>query len=69
MKQMYDTNQSFKDYVDKYIAKEGVSLQTALSHAMIRNYADYLVERGGAETVLPNMWGSAGAARENMADI
>ena len=69
MKDLYDTNDDFKSYVDKYIAKESVSLNTALSRAMVRNYAEYLMERGAKETELPNMWGSAGAAHENMTEI
>lgn len=69
MKQMYDANQNFRDYVDKYMRKEQIDLDTALSHAMVRNYAEYLKERGESETKLPNMWGSAGAAHENMTDI
>jgi hypothetical protein len=55
--------------VDKYIAKENVPLQTALSHRIVKNYAEYLMERGNGEAKLPNMWGSAGAAHENMAEI
>ena len=69
MDELYQNNEDFKVYVDKYIAKENVPLQTALSHRIVRNYAEYLVERGSGEVKLPNMWGSAGAAHENMADI
>ena len=69
MDELYQNNEDFKVYVDKYIAKENVPLQTALSHRIVRNYAEYLIERGNGEVKLPNMWGSAGAAHENMADI
>ena len=69
MDELYQNNEDFKVYVDKYIAKENVPLQTALSHRIVRNYAEYLVERGNGEVKLPNMWGSAGAAHENMAEI
>ena len=60
MEEFYNTNADFKAYVDKYIVKESVSLNTALSHKIVRNYAEYLMERGAKETELPNMWGSAG---------
>ena len=66
---MYERNEDFKRYVDRYMASNSVSLQTALSHAMVRNYAEYLIERGAKETDLPNMWGSAGDAHDNVAEI
>lgn len=66
---MYGTNEDFTAYVDKYMAKEGITLEAALQHKVVRNYAEYLKERGAQETELPNMWGSAGAAHENMAEI
>lgn len=69
MDELYQNNEDFKVYVDKYMAKEQIGLQTALSHRIVRNYAEYLMERGAKETELPNMWGSAGAAHENMAEI
>ena len=69
MDELYQNNEDFKAYVDKYIAKENVPLQTALSHRIVKNYAEYLMERGNGEVKLPNMWGSAGAAHENMAEI
>ena len=69
MNTLYSLNEDFRAYVDKYMTKEQIGLQTALSHAMVRNYAEYLMERGNGEVKLPNMWGSAGAAHENMAEI
>jgi hypothetical protein len=63
---MYGTNEDFTAYVDKYMAKEGITLEAALQHKVVRNYAEYLKERGGAEAALPNMWTSAGAAHENV---
>lgn len=67
--EMYTTNADFKSYVDKYMRKEAIDLETALSHAMVQNYARYLIDRGQGETKLSNMWGSAGAPHENMAEI
>lgn len=69
MNMLYSLNEDFRAYVDKYMAKEQIGLQTALSHRIVRNYAEYLMERGNGEVKLPNMWGSAGAAHENMAEI
>lgn len=69
MEELYRNNYDFKRYVDKYIAKEKVSLQQALNHAVVRSYAEYLAEHGEGETKLRNMWGkTAGAAHENVAE-
>ena len=66
---MYERNEDFKRYVDRYMVNNSVSLQTALSHAMVRNYVEYLIKRGRDEIKLPNMWGSAGDAHDNVAEI
>jgi hypothetical protein len=36
--------------------KEEIDLETALSHAMVQNYANYLMDRGEAEPTLRNLW-------------
>jgi len=69
MNMLYCLNEDFRAYVNKYMAKEQIGPQTALSHRIVRNYAEYLLERGAKEIELPNMWGSAGATHENMAEI
>lgn len=42
-KALYDTNADFRDYVDKYCAHhsegKGISLEEALEHRIVRNYA------------------------------
>ena len=52
---MYGTNEDFTAYVDKYMAKEGITLEAALQHKVVQSYAEYLKERGAQETELPNM--------------
>jgi hypothetical protein len=54
--EMYQTNADFNLYVNKYMRKEEVDLETALSHAMVQNYANYLMDRGEAEPTLRNLW-------------
>ena len=44
--QMFDKNQDFRDYVEKYIFKRHVTIAEALKHAMVRNYALYLAGKG-----------------------
>lgn len=41
---LYDTNNDFKNYVEKYIFKHHVTLEEALKHVMVREYAKYLME-------------------------
>lgn len=76
MEELYRNNYDFKTYVDKYVVSMshatngGISLQQALDHAEVRNYAEYLIERGEGETKLRNMWGkTAGAAHDNVAEV
>lgn len=54
--EMYSTNADFKVYVDKYLKKHEIDLETALTHQMVKNYAAYLKDRGEMEQVLPNLW-------------
>lgn len=46
MKNLYQTNKDFKDYVDryskKYVEGRSIPVEEALEHAMVRNYAEYL---------------------------
>ena len=69
MYELYMSNADIHRYVDRYIAKERISIDTALTHAVVQNYAAYVLDRGDTEHKLPNMWGSAGAPHENMAEI
>lgn len=54
--EMYTTNADFKRYVNAYMKQERKDLETALSHAMVQNYANYLMDRGEAEPTLRNLW-------------
>lgn len=62
----YNDNEAIKTFVDKYMVKEGLSLEEALSHRVVIEYAKYITDRNGEETKLRNMWGSAGAPHENV---
>ena len=48
LKEMYETNAEFRGYVDRYCNpySEGkkITVEEALTHAMVRNYAAYLEE-------------------------
>ena len=69
MYELYMSNSDIHRYVDRYIAKERISIEEALKHKVVVEYAKYVIDRGEGEHKLPNMWGSAGAPHENMAEI
>lgn len=56
MKELYETNADFKRYVDAYMKKERKDLETVLSHHTVKDYAEYLKDRGDDEPALRNLW-------------
>ena len=47
MKDMYDNNKKFNEYVDKYSKKDGfIFVEYALKCMMVQNYAEYLINEG-----------------------
>ena len=36
MKEFYDNNKDFKDYVDKYCKQYGITVKEALTHEIVR---------------------------------
>ena len=44
MSQLYATSEDFKLYVDKYCTKSNKSVEEALKDAVVREYADYLLQ-------------------------
>jgi len=45
-KQLYENNEAFRSYVDRYCKKYDVTVAIALEHRIVRNYAEFLVEEG-----------------------
>ena len=41
IKALYRVNEEFKEYVRKYASKDGLLIEEALKHAVIRNAAEY----------------------------
>lgn len=68
LNEMYENDAAFRRYVDRYAVSNHTDLETALTHKMVQNYAEYLKSRGESEIALANMWAgeSAGAAHENV---
>lgn len=67
--ELYMSNSDIHRFVDKYMAKERISIDEALTHKVVVEYARYILDRGHEERELPNMWGSAGAAHENVTTV
>lgn len=48
MKDLYETNQDFHDYVNRYAVHyemgRGIPVEEALTHQAVREYAEYLQE-------------------------
>ena len=40
MTNFYNNNKNFKEYVDKYCKKHGISVETALTHRLIKEVAE-----------------------------
>jgi hypothetical protein len=45
LEELYKTNNYFKGYVERFANHYGLTTEEALSHAMVRSYAGYLMER------------------------
>ena len=41
LKKMYEENKDFRRYVDRYARQYDLTLEQALSHAVVRNAAEY----------------------------
>ena len=41
----YRDNSEFKEYVDKYCVKHRISKEEALTHKLVQEYLDYLLNR------------------------
>lgn len=40
----YNLDPDFKEYVDKYVIKEAITIEEALGHKIVQLYLDYLEE-------------------------
>lgn len=62
MKDLYERNNDFKQYVDKYCTKHEIDRETAFNHSVIRNaYEYYLHVNDGKISVTEINAGCGGA--------
>ena len=45
LNKLYEKNADFQRYVDRYRKKDGISVEEALQHQLIKNYAEYMLEK------------------------
>ena len=45
MKELYDKNEDFKDYVDAYCKKHEISKEEAFTHKLVMNVGEYYFEK------------------------
>lgn len=44
--EMYENNEQFKRYVDRYAKDNNIIPAQAITHVMVKNYAEYLLNPG-----------------------
>lgn len=42
VKELYDTNKEFREYVNRYAICNHISVEEALTHALVAEYANYI---------------------------
>ena len=43
--ELYENNEEFKAYVDKYSNQRKITIEEALSHALVKSAGDYYTEK------------------------
>ena len=45
LKELYETNEDFRGYVDRFAKQNGISVEEAFSHAIVKCYAECMAEQ------------------------
>ena len=62
MKELYESNNDFKQYVDKYCVKHKIDRETAFEHSVIRNAFDYYKHVNDGKISVTEIVAGCGAA-------
>lgn len=56
MRSFYESNEAFREYVDKYVVKHKVETDIALTHSTVRNAYEYYLdaEKRNASKIMMN---------------
>ena len=62
VRSFYESNEAFRNYVDRYSVKHGVSVDAAFTHSTVRNAYEYYLdaEKRSASKIMLNV-GCGGA--------
>lgn len=64
MRSFYESNETFRNYVDRYAVKHGVSVDAAFTHSTVRNAYEYYLDaekREASRTIINAGCGGASA--------
>ena len=45
LNELYENNKDFKEYVDKYSKTHNITVETAMTHKLVKNVADQISEK------------------------
>ena len=62
MKNLYETSDGFRQYVDRYCQKEGTSPDVAFTHSVIRNAYEYYKDAEEKKISVTEVKAGCGAA-------
>ena len=62
MKELYESNNDFKQYVDRYCVKHEIDRETAFTHSVIRNAFDYYKHVNDGKISVSEIKAGCGAA-------
>lgn len=66
MREFYESNQSFHEYVDKYCTKHKIGREEAFGHAMVKNIADAYKRANKGKISVTEINAGCGAANIDM---
>lgn len=62
MKELYESNNDFKQYVDRYCVKQEIDREAAFEHSVIRNAFDYYKHVNDGKISVTEIVAGCGAA-------
>lgn len=68
MKELYESNNDFKKYVDKYCIKHKIDRETAFEHSVIRNAFEYYKHANDGKISVTETNAGCGGASADMGE-
>lgn len=64
LEKMYQTNDAFRGYVDRYCVKHEIDAKTAFTHAMVKSIAEYYKDAEKVKMSVTEVSAGCGSAKE-----